>query len=285
MADAAAAALATSKRDRQRADMEMQKSWKVPHCTYPLGPPSCDCGANSRGPTCAAGPGKLQVRFGVTGLLRANIRGGLPSRTRSPEAQCTHTPSGGRARRRPHTLLSDGADGGGAINDEAREPVPLPLTLCREFHCTQRSPSPTSRRTDRSFVGTNSTNHNRSGLLKELRALNVTAREVRANQYRTRRASKSSARGRVCTQLSSEGHTLAALKQAGYHMKELVNAGFTTEQLKQEGICRGMRSSGFTIAELRKAGFELKDFKRNGYSAKELRTCAMRRAAPTRADA
>jgi lambda repressor-like predicted transcriptional regulator len=89
----------------------------------------------------------------------------------------------------------------------------------------------------------------------------------------------------VCTQLSSEGHTLAALKQAGYHMKELVNAGFTTEQLKQEGICRGMRSSGFTIAELRKAGFELKDFKRNGYSAKELRTCAMRRAAPTRADA
>ena len=52
--------------------------------------------------------------------------------------------------------------------------------------------------------------HNRAGLLKELRALNVTAKE-----------------------LVNEGYSLDTLKIAGYSMKELVGAGFTLDQLFQ----------------------------------------------------
>ena len=51
--------------------------------------------------------------------------------------------------------------------------------------------------------------HTRSHLLKELRALNVTAKE-----------------------LVQEGHKLSALKESGYSLKELRNGGFSLEDLK-----------------------------------------------------
>ena len=105
------------------------------------------------------------------------------------------------------------------------------------------------KKVDPSFIGNSSTNHNRAGLLKELRALNVTAKE-----------------------LVNEGYSLDTLKIAGYSMKELVGAGFTLDQLFQANVSKGLRASGFHIRDLRKSGYEIKEFKKAGYSAKELRT-------------
>ena len=72
--------------------------------------------------------------------------------------------------------------------------------------------------------------HTRSHLLKELRALNVTAKE-----------------------LATEGHTLSALKATGYSLKELLNAGFTLEECKGAGVDKKLRASGHRLAELKKA--------------------------------
>ena len=81
------------------------------------------------------------------------------------------------------------------------------------------------KKVDPSFIGNSSTNHNRAGLLKELRALNVTAKE-----------------------LVNEGYSLDTLKIAGYSMKELVGAGFTLDQLFQANVSKGLRASGATFA-------------------------------------
>ena len=70
-----------------------------------------------------------------------------------------------------------------------------------------------------------------SGLsIKELRALNVTAKE-----------------------LATEGHTLSALKATGYSLKELLNAGFTLEECKGAGVDKKLRASGHRLAELKTA--------------------------------
>ena len=90
--------------------------------------------------------------------------------------------------------------------------------------------------------------HTRSHLLKELRALNVTAKE-----------------------LATEGHSLAAIKATGYTLKEVQNAGFSLEECKAAQVTRQLKASGHSLSELKKAGFTLTDFKNAGYSAKELK--------------
>ena len=128
--------------------------------------------------------------------------------------------------------------------------------------------------------------HTRSHLLKELRALNVTAKEARRTQHTlhftylekaecafTIRAFFS-ARLPIVQQLVTEGHSLDALKNSGYSLKELRAGGFTLEQLKNANATKQLKASGIPLADLKKAGYTLADFRAAGYSAKELRTAS-----------
>ena len=71
---------------------------------------------------------------------------------------------------------------------------------------THRSPP----QTQMSFMKHQGLSHTRSHLLKELRSLNVTAKE-----------------------LAIEGHSLSALQATGYTLKECLNAGFSLEECKE----------------------------------------------------
>lgn len=93
-----------------------------------------------------------------------------------------------------------------------------------------RSPSPTSR------------NCNRSALIKELKALGITAKE-----------------------LAAEGHTVQDLKKAGFSLKEVLAAGHLLAEAKAAGVTKALRGAGIALAELKKAGYTLSDFKSAGY--------------------
>ena len=113
---------------------------------------------------------------------------------------------------------------------------------------TARKPAETSL----SLMKYKGMSHTRSALLKELRALNVSAKE-----------------------LATEGHSLATLKKTGFAVKELLNAGFSLEELKQAQVTKKLKASGHRLADLKKAGYTLADFKEAGYSAKELRQASV----------
>ena len=89
----------------------------------------------------------------------------------------------------------------------------------------------------------------RAKLLKELKALGVTAKNLHA-----------------------EGYTLAELKASGFTLKDLLAIGaFSLEQLYKAGVTKQLKGAGLSIEQLRGAGYSLRELRGAGYSAKQLK--------------
>jgi len=89
----------------------------------------------------------------------------------------------------------------------------------------------------------------RASLLKELRALGVTAKE-----------------------LTSEGYAIGELKDAHYTFKEIYASGaYSLEDMCKAGVTRQIKTAGIKLKDLVDAGYSLGDLRKNGYDCKTLK--------------
>ena len=90
---------------------------------------------------------------------------------------------------------------------------------------------------------------NRAGLLKELHACGVTAKE-----------------------LAAEGYRLSELQQARYTFKEILATGsYSLEQLHAAGVTRNLKASGISAKDLFEAGYTLTELRKAGFSCEALK--------------
>ena len=92
----------------------------------------------------------------------------------------------------------------------------------------------------------------RAKLLKELKALGVTAK-----------------------QLAGEGYSIEELQMAHFTVKEILNTGkFSLPECCEAGVTRNLKEAGVSLKGLLDAGYSLATLKKAGFSCKTLKTTA-----------
>jgi hypothetical protein len=123
------------------------------------------------------------------------------------------------------------------------------------------------------------TSPNRRGLLTELKALGVTAKELEYEGYTLDELVKARytvqeifAIGKFTLEQMHKAGAVRNMKTAGIQPKTFIEAGYTLAQLRAAGYsCDALKAVGGALAELRAAGFSLRELRLAGFSLQELR--------------